>query len=239
MDLIRSQRVTVLHFVPSMLRFFLDHPEVGECGTIRRVFASGEVLPADIVKTFFARLPTARLANLYGPTEAAIDVSYWECRPDDLRPTVPIGRPVANTQLHVLDRRLQLRPIGCPGELFIGGAQVGMGYVSRPDLTAANFVDDPFSVGTLYRTGDMARWLGEGVVEFLGRADHQIKIRGMRIELGEIEAVLLGHPAIAEAVVMARDYSAVDTRLVAYVRFSPNGPAHEYRAETGAQGLAT
>ncbi|MEO8216231.1 MAG: amino acid adenylation domain-containing protein [Acidobacteriota bacterium] len=223
-ELIREAGVTVMHFVPSMLRIFLEENGIEDCSSLRLVIASGESLPADVVDRFFARLPHARLANLYGPTETAIEVSYWECRSHDGRLTVPIGKPVANTQLYVLDGQLRQVPIGMPGELYIGGVQVGAGYVSRPALTSERFITDALTGGTMYRTGDRARWLNDGVVEYLGRTDHQVKIRGHRIELGEIESVLVRHPALAEAVVMAREYSALDRRLVAYVRFSNHHP---------------
>src|SRR5439155_179710 len=143
----------------------------------------------------------------YGPTEAAIDVTYWECRPDDERRVIPIGRPVANTQMHVLDAHLQPVPVGVAGELFIAGIQLARGYIHRPDLTAERFLPSPFGPRgeRIYRTGDRARRLPDGTLEYLGRLDHQVKIRGVRIELGEIEATLESHPRVAQAVVVARD----------------------------------
>ena len=172
------------------------------------MICSGEALPLPLQERFFELLPGPELHNLYGPTEAAVDVTYWECdTPYRTRdPLVPIGRPVANTQMYVLDRWGQPTPLGVPGELHIGGVQVGGGYLNRAELTAEKFVPDPFSreseAEALYnRTGDSARWLPEGVIECLGRLDFQVKIRGFRIELGEIEAVLLKHPDVREAVV--------------------------------------
>jgi amino acid adenylation domain-containing protein len=202
---IRDHHVTTLHFVPPMLRAFLAEPMVETCRSLRRVVCSGEALPHGLQQEFFARLD-AQLHNLYGPTEAAVDVTHWTCRRDsDLR-IVPIGRPVANTQCYILDGQMQPLPVGIPGELHLGGVQVGRGYHNRPDLTAEKFIPNPFSSepgARLYKTGDLCRYLPDGNIEFLGRLDHQVKIRGFRIELGEIEAVLGNHPAVQSAVVVA------------------------------------
>ncbi|MEU4403162.1 amino acid adenylation domain-containing protein [Streptosporangium sp. NPDC023963] len=217
-DLIVDRGVTTAHFVPSMLAAFLEEEGVEACGSLRRVVCSGEELTAHVAERFFGRLPGTGLYNLYGPTEAAIDVSLWRCRPGDA--TVPIGHPVENTSLYVLDRHLRPAPFGVPGELHIGGAQVAMGYHARPGLTAERFVPDPFGTAgaRLYRTGDLVRLRRDGAIEFLGRIDHQVKIRGQRIELGEIEAVLRGLAGVREAVVTVREDGAPgDRRLVAYV----------------------
>jgi len=217
--LIRESGITTMHFVPSMLRVFLEEARLGDCRSLRRVICSGEALPHELQERFFARLPGVELHNLYGPTEAAVDVSSWACRPGDERPIVPIGRPVANTQLYVLDKRLQPVPIGVPGELYIGGVQVGRGYVGRPDLSAERFVPDPFSRrpgGRLYRTGDLARHLQDGEIDYLGRVDFQVKIRGYRIELGEIEALLDKHPGVGQSVVVACGDQG-EQQLLAYV----------------------
>ncbi|NLH16531.1 MAG: amino acid adenylation domain-containing protein [Phycisphaerae bacterium] len=214
-----EQGVTTLHFVPSMLQIFLEHPEVETCRCLKRVFCSGEALGYDLQKKFFSRL-SAELYNLYGPTEAAVDVSWWACRPDSPLPFVPIGRPVANTQLYILNDSLDPFPPGVEGELYIGGVQVARGYIGRPELTAERFIPDPFShdpAGRLYKTGDICRWLDDGNIEYLGRADDQIKLRGFRIELGEIESVLRNHPSVRQAVVMAREDEAGQKVLVGYV----------------------
>ncbi len=199
-EAIVEQNVDTIHFVPSMLRLFLDHPIASSCRSLERVICSGEALTRDLTARFFEVLPTAELHNLYGPTEAAIDVTFYQCMPDDDDPVVPIGRPVANTTIHILDDAETECAVGEVGELHIGGVQVAHGYRGRPDLTAERFVAHP-EHGRLYKTGDLARWLPSGTIEFLGRIDHQIKLRGQRIELGEIEATLGEHPDVLEAVI--------------------------------------
>ncbi len=220
-DTIMREGVTTLHFVPSMLGHFLEAQGLEACGSLRRVICSGEALPYDLQERFFERMPTeATLHNLYGPTEAAVDVSSWACRRADGRRIVPIGRPIANTQLYVLDTQMQPVPVGVAGELYIGGVQVGRGYLGRPDLTAERFVPDPYSArpgGRLYRTGDLARHLPDGAIEYLGRLDHQIKLRGFRIELSEIEAALLAHKAVRDVVVVARSDPGGAQHLVAFM----------------------
>lgn len=217
--LIIEHGITTIHFVPSMLQLFLDDGGVGECHSLKRVICSGEALPYDLQERFFARL-NAGLHNLYGPTEAAVDVTYWPCEQGSNLDFVPIGRPVANTQLYVLDDNMRAVPIGEPGELHIGGVQVARGYLNRPELTKERFVPDPFSEepgAFLYKTGDLASHLPTGDLKFLGRIDHQVKIGGNRIELGEIESVLGGHKAVKQAVVLAREDEPGEKRLVAYV----------------------
>ena len=219
-SLIDEQQITTLHFVPSMLNMFLLEPGLEECcKSLKRVICSGEALPFELQKRFFSRLD-AELHNLYGPTEASIDVTYWQCQPQSHDGTVPIGRPIANTQIYILDRLEHPVSIGVPGELYIGGVGVARGYHNRPELTAEKFVRNPFSedaTDRLFRTADLARYRPDGAIEFLGRVDHQVKIRGFRIELGEIEAVLGQHPAIKEVVVLAREDVPGDKRLVAYL----------------------
>ena len=217
-ELIQAEGVTVCHFVPSMLRFFLRQPGVAECGTLRHVFVSGEALPYALM-TQCLRTLSSKLHNLYGPTEAAVDVTYWECgeRPDQ---KAPIGRPIANTDIRILDENLRQVPPGEAGELFVGGIGVGRGYLNRPELTRERFVKDPADAASrLYRTGDKARVLADGQIEYLGRLDFQVKIRGFRVELGEIEATLRGHEAIEDAAVLVRDENSDDPKLVAYVVF--------------------
>ncbi|HLG64306.1 MAG TPA: amino acid adenylation domain-containing protein [Ktedonosporobacter sp.] len=214
--LIQEQQVTIIHFVPSMLSLFLEEPELERCDSLKRVICSGEALSLEVQDRFFARI-TAELHNLYGPTEAAVDVTAWPCERSGQQRSVPIGRPISNIYLYILDSYLRPVPVGVAGELYIGGIGLARGYYQRPDLTAERFVPDPF-VGTrfiasgapaesgarLYRSGDMVRYLPNGAIEYLGRLDHQVKLRGFRIELGEIETILNEHPAVQEAVVLAR-----------------------------------
>ncbi|MEW5930137.1 MAG: amino acid adenylation domain-containing protein, partial [Gemmatimonadota bacterium] len=218
-ELIEREAVTTLHFVPPMLQAFLEAGEPARCGTLRRVMCSGEALPYALTERFREALPGVELHNLYGPTEAAVDVTHWAAEPRARR-VVPIGRPVANTRLYVLDAAGEPAPVGVPGELFLGGVQVGRGYLGRPELTAEKFVPDPFggeAGARLYRTGDRVRWSAEGEVEYLGRIDFQVKVRGFRIEPGEIEAALLGQDGVGEAVVLVREDAPGDRRLVGYV----------------------
>jgi amino acid adenylation domain-containing protein len=218
-DLIERAGITTLHFVPSMLALWLEEPGVERCRGLRRVITSGEALALEHERRLFERLPGAELHNLYGPTEAAVDVTWWRCEPGSRRRSVPIGRPLRNVAIHLADRGLRPVPAGVAGELLIGGVQVGRGYHGRPALTAEKFIPDPFAAAPgerLYRTGDLARWLPGGEIEYLGRIDHQVKIRGVRIELGEIEAALRDHPAVRDAVAIVREIGPDDRRIVAY-----------------------
>ncbi|MGM9515096.1 amino acid adenylation domain-containing protein [Roseateles sp. DB2] len=233
--LIERHHVSCLHFVPSMLAVFNEHlgslpaqRRAAACASLRLVFCSGEALPRALAREFTARLPVA-LHNLYGPTEAAVDVSYHPAFGEGLaldRPGVPIGRPVWNTRLLVLDAWLRPVPLGGVGELYLGGVQLARGYLGRPALTASRFVASPFGAGErLYRTGDLVRWLPGGELEYLGRSDEQLKLRGQRIELGEIEQCLLAQPGVAQAAVQALVLSDSEAstaigderQLVAYV----------------------
>ncbi|MGC5022575.1 amino acid adenylation domain-containing protein [Micromonospora sp. DT47] len=265
-DLLVAERITTAHFVPSMLTVFLAEDGIEAATALRRVICSGEELPLPTAVDFTARLPWCGLHNLYGPTEAAIDVSSWHCDPAVLAGLtgVPIGAPIGNLRLHVLDARGNPCPVGVAGELHIGGVGLARGYHRRPALTAERFVPDPFGGepgARLYRTGDLARWVvapaaagaaagvpagpagpaatatgptagsadpagrgggdvagrPDGVIEFLGRIDHQVKLRGLRIELGEIETALREQPEVAEAAVVVREDSPGDKRLTAYL----------------------
>ncbi|MEH2169755.1 MAG: amino acid adenylation domain-containing protein [Nostoc sp.] len=215
-QLIAQEQITTLHFVPSMLQVFLEEPGLEACQCLRQVMCSGEALPLKLQERFFARLD-ADLHNLYGPTEAAIDVTFWACERESRKHTVPIGRPIANTQIYLLDNHLQPVPIGVPGELHIGGVGLARGYLYQPELTDIKFIANPFkrsrganedkssNFDRLYKTGDLARYLSDGNIEYLGRLDYQVKLRGFRIELGEIEALLSQHPALREVVVLMRE----------------------------------
>ncbi|HLM56901.1 MAG TPA: amino acid adenylation domain-containing protein, partial [Pyrinomonadaceae bacterium] len=218
--LIAERHITTIHFVPSMLQAFLEEPRLEACASLKRVICSGEALPYEQQERALARLPQASLHNLYGPTEAAIDVTFWECPRGGERRVVPIGRPIANTQIYILDEWLRPVPVGVAGELHIGGVNLARGYLSRPGLTAEKFIPDPFNADAgarLYKTGDSARYLLDGSIEYLNRLDHQVKIRGYRIELGEIEAALRQDGRVQDAVVLAREDTAGEKRLVAYV----------------------
>ncbi|GCE43503.1 hypothetical protein Rhow_007733 [Rhodococcus wratislaviensis] len=215
--LIVEHGVTTVHFVPSMLAVFTAEPAAARCTSLRQVFASGEALPAQTVSRMRALLPESRIHNLYGPTEAAVDVTFHEVTGADAV-VVPIGAPVWNTQTFVLDGRLRPVPVGVAGELYLGGVQLARGYAGRAELTADRFVANPFGAGTrLYRTGDRVRWLSSGELEYLGRTDFQVKLRGQRIELGEVEAVLLRRPEVAQAVVVLRGDGAAGEYLAGYV----------------------
>lgn len=224
-DQIERDGVTVLHFVPSMLAAFLTWLEDSRCDTarlrrLRYVFASGEALDSALVERFDRLLYRpfgTQLHNLYGPTEATVDVTWHPCSPWNGDAVVPIGRPIANTTIYVLDDGGRPTPVGAPGEIHIGGCQVARGYVNRPELTAEKFIADPFRPGgRLYRTGDLGRWRRDGTVEYLGRIDQQVKVRGQRIEPGEIEHALEAHPSVERAVVSAVTVHGL-TELHAYI----------------------
>jgi amino acid adenylation domain-containing protein len=216
-DVVRRRRITAIHFVPSMLGFFVEHPDSARCSTLEHVICSGEALPRSLAARLYERLPQVQLSNLYGPTEAAIEVTAWRCPRHDLPARIPIGRPIANARIYILDEDREPVPLGDTGELYIGGVPVARGYLRRPELTAERFVADPFVPGDrLYKTGDLARYLPDGAVEYVGRNDFQIKLRGFRVELGEIEARLASYPGVKETVVVALDDRFGEKRLVAY-----------------------
>jgi amino acid adenylation domain-containing protein len=221
-NLIRQEQITTLHFVPSMLRVFLDEPQVHQCRSLRQVMSSGEALSEELQERFFQRMAEGvELYNLYGPTEAAVDVTWWRCERDaERRGGVPIGRPIANVQVYVKDEEGELVPVGVNGELRLGGVGLGRGYWRRAGLTAEKFVASEHGEvegAREYRTGDVVRWREDGVLEYVGRADQQVKIRGHRIELGEVEGALEAEERVKEAVVMAREGAGGEPRLVAYV----------------------
>ncbi|MFW9261379.1 amino acid adenylation domain-containing protein [Nostoc sp. CALU 546] len=215
-NVITQQQITTIHFVPSMLQVFLEAENLETCDSLLRVIVSGEALPVELQQRFCDQL-NAQLHNLYGPTEAAVDVTFWQCQNSlTTQKTVPIGYPIANIQIYLLDENLNSVPIGVPGEIYIGGVGVGRGYLNRPELTAEKFIPNPLSEqpGTrLYKTGDKARYLPNGEIEYIGRIDYQVKIRGFRIELGEIEAFISQYPTVRETVVVATDTQS----LVAYI----------------------
>jgi amino acid adenylation domain-containing protein len=215
---LHKERITVLQVGPTLLQMLLQE-NMAQCASLRRVFCGGEPLSAEL-HTRFRRQLNVPLINLYGPTEAAIDATYYECRENDSPGWVPIGRPIANTQIYILDQYLAPVPIGVVGEIHIGGDGLARGYLNNPELTAEKFIYHSLGgepARRLYRTGDHARYLAGGNIEFLGRIDHQVKIRGYRIELGEIEATLAQHPAIRGAIAMVREDHSGDKRLVAYL----------------------
>lgn len=223
--------VTTLHFVPSMLRSILQEPGWTQCTSIRQVFCSGEALPADVCARHYALHP-APLHNLYGPTEAAVDVSHWTCPIGAVARTIPIGKPIQNIQLYVLNDNLDPQGIDCIGELYIAGVGLARGYLNDPERTAERFVRNPFTRepdARMYRTGDLARWRSDGTLEFFGRVDDQIKLRGFRIELGEIEHRLDAHPAVCSSVVILREEKAGNPLLVAYVVLNGDSALEQWR----------
>ncbi|MFY1638092.1 amino acid adenylation domain-containing protein [Solwaraspora sp. WMMB335] len=223
---VTAQRITTVHFVPTMLAGFLSDPAAAGCSGLRRVFCSGEALPAELVARSRATLP-AELHNLYGPTEAAVDVTAWRTGDADIRAGVPIGTPIWNTGTQVLDRYLRPVPPGVPGELYLGGVQLATGYLRQPGLTADRFVaavsGPPGS--RMYRTGDLVRWRHDGALEYLGRTDDQVKVRGVRIELGEVEQALRRHPAVRAAAATTHRDRHGNVRLLGYVVSRPDHPA--------------
>ncbi len=223
---ISREKVTVMHFVPSLLQMLLQQEGVKEsCSSLRLAFCGGEIMSPKLQEQFFASLG-AKLTNLYGPAEAAVDSTYWLCKRNSPLKTVPIGRPVANVKTYILDEHLQPVPAGVAGELHISGAGLARGYHNRPELTASKFIANPFSAdptSRLYKTGDLVRYLPDGTIDFLGRVDHQVKIRGFRVELGEVEQVLNRHHGVQNSVAIVREDTPGDKRLIAYW-VSKNGP---------------
>ncbi|WP_315718978.1 MULTISPECIES: non-ribosomal peptide synthase/polyketide synthase [unclassified Bradyrhizobium] len=209
--------VTTLHFVPQMLAQFVAEPDVARCASLKRLFSGGEALPVQLMQQVHAAFPTIRFDNRYGPTETLINASFWNCRAFS-GTTAPIGHPIPGTVLRILDADLNPVEEGTTGELYIGGVGLARGYLGRAGLTAERFIVDPFGPpgARLYRSGDLARWRHDGSIDYVGRADHQVKVRGFRIELGEIEARLLEQPMVGSAAVVAREFGA-GRQLVGYV----------------------
>lgn len=223
--LINKTKITVLHFVPSMLEVFLEESNISNCKSIKKVICSGEALSVSTKHKFFTKLK-AELHNLYGPTEAAIDVTAYQCH-DDKNDTVPIGKAIANTQIYILNSQQQINPVGIPGELHIAGIGLSRGYLNRPELTADKFIPNTYvetyhGTSLVYKTGDRACYLPDGNIQFLGRIDNELKIRGFRLELGEIEAALNKYPSVKQSVVLIRKDVGVNPKIVAYLIHEPN-----------------
>ncbi|MER6531795.1 amino acid adenylation domain-containing protein [Streptomyces sp. NPDC001508] len=240
-DLIQAQRVTTVHFVPPMLQVFLNEPTAADCTGLRRVICSGEALSGELTARFRQILDT-RLDNLYGPTEASVDVTFTADAPASRSAAglVPIGRPVWNTQVFVLDASLRPVPVGVPGELYLAGDQLGRGYLGRPGLTAERFVACPFGEpgARMYRTGDVVRWRADGQLEFVGRSDDQVKIRGFRVELGEVENALGSRPLVGQSAVVVRDDGPGGSRqLVGYVVPAPGRSLDAAEIRAGLTGI--
>ncbi|MDP9050377.1 MAG: amino acid adenylation domain-containing protein, partial [Acidobacteriota bacterium] len=221
-QLITEHNVTITHFVPTMLGIFLEQDRLAEVTTLRQVLCGCEAVPSNLLNQFFEKLHSrqgrnVKLSNFYGPTETSIGSTIWACHPIPSG-NVPIGHPVWNTSVYVLNREMQPVPVGVTGELYISGTGLAHGYLKQPGLTAERFVADPYGTpGTrMYRSGDLAQWRADGNLEFLGRADYQIKIRGFRIELGEIEARIAEYEGVREALVVAQEDTTGDKRLVVY-----------------------
>jgi amino acid adenylation domain-containing protein len=219
LSIIEKKQVTVMDFPPSVLSLLLSDAKPEQFRSVRRVLAGGEPTPSNLLSRLFSKLPVP-FSNLYGPTETCINASCWTCTAHSFAPPVSIGRPIANAKIGLLDRCLQPVPVGVQGEIFIGGAGVSRGYLNRPELTAEKFIPDPYCStrgGRLYRTGDLARYLDDGNIEFLGRVDSQVKIRGVRIELGQVEAAAREHSAVREAAIVVRENRDNEPLLAAYV----------------------
>ncbi len=219
LKLITQEQVTTVQFVPSLLQILIEQGGLENCHSLKNIFCGGEALPVAVQEKVLSNL-NVNLHNLYGPTEACIDATFWTCKQGIERQVVPIGRPIANTQIYILDEHLQPLPVGVTGELHIGGAGLARGYLNRPELTKEKFIPNPFEEtgqSRLYKTGDLACYLPDGTIEYLGRIDNQVKIRGFRIELGEIEAVLNQNLDVQASCVIAREDAPGKKQLVAYV----------------------
>ncbi|MBW4635047.1 MAG: amino acid adenylation domain-containing protein [Iphinoe sp. HA4291-MV1] len=247
-----QQQITLVDFVPAMLQLVLEQPGLEGCISLRYVTCGGEALPLEVRDRFFALLSSVELHNCYGPSEVSIDATYWVC--DRHSSIISIGRPIANQQVYILDEHLQPVPVGVPGELYVGGAGLARGYLNRPDLTAEKFIPHPFSDergAYLYKTGDLALYLPDGNIEFLGRLDDQVKVRGFRLELGEIEVILRRHPSVEDVAVVVQDDTSNDAsckRLLAYlvpkqrhqqIEFWPSVGEYPYHQQFSVKSLRT
>jgi leucyl/phenylalanyl-tRNA--protein transferase len=234
-EYIARRGITTLHFVPSMLQALLGSAGGFKTGKLRQVFCSGEALSSALQQQFHRKLPGVDLHNLYGPTEASVEVTHWTCSPENAGGPVPIGRPVWNTRIYVLDAEHGLLSPGIPGELYIAGIQLARGYLNRPALTAERFVPDPFGKpgSRMYATGDLGRWRNDGQIEYLGRRDQQLKIRGFRIEPGEIERALKECDGVEDAAVVGFENGQGEKELIAYVagRHAPSVEALRQRLQ--------
>ncbi len=239
-EVIEKYHITTLQLVPSALRMLLEVVSKDSLQSLKRVYCGGEVLSPDLKEKFYRKVDDCVLVNLYGPTECTIDATYWQCERHSHTALIPIGRPIANTEIYILDKSMNPVPVGVPGELHIGGLGLAKGYFNRDDLSKERFVPNPFSEEAnqrLYKTGDLARYLHTGSIEYLGRMDHQVKLRGYRIELGEIEVMLTKHRAVNACVVMAREDTPGNQKLVAYV--IPEADTEPSHAELRQHLLAT
>jgi amino acid adenylation domain-containing protein len=229
---IMEHGVTVIQVVPTLLRMLVNQSGFGSCADLRLVFCGGEALTKELAAQCLTTLPVTRLCNLYGPAETTIDATFWEATSWTNTPTVPIGKPVANVGAYVLDQWLKPVPLGVVGELYLDGAGLARGYGGQAGLTAERFAPNPFrdEPGTrMYRTGDLVRRLPGGELEFLGRIDGQVKVRGARVELGEVEAVLCAHADVVAAAVTAHEDASGELRLVAYVVTPDQRDSHLFK----------
>ncbi|MGM0439762.1 MAG: amino acid adenylation domain-containing protein [Chlamydiota bacterium] len=220
LELINHYRVTTVDLLPSLIHAILEEHDVNKCASLKTVFSGGEALSGEIVQLFYQKLPHAELHNTYGPTEATVEASFWPCERSFDSGIAPIGRPMAGARLYILDGNLNPVPVGVPGELYIGGKGLARAYLNLPGMTAEKFVPDPFNSAPgarMYRSGDIVKYRSDGVIDFIGRGDNQVKVSGFRIELGEIEAALMRHPKIQEALVEAKQHPSGQKFLAAYL----------------------
>lgn len=230
LDIIEGEAISIVHFVPSMFGMFLEYAVEEKCKNLSHIICSGEALPIQMVQKFKEIFRNVKLHNYYGPTEAAIDVTAIDLTQSNLqKDTVSIGKPVANTKIYIVDKLLNLQPLGAVGELLIGGVQVARGYLNKAELTREKFIESPFTKGDrLYKTGDLARWLPDGTIDYIGRKDNQVKIKGHRIELGEIEHALSNYEDISNSVIVVRERNE-NKYLVAYYTAKEEQDALELR----------